>query len=102
MKAPPTCAGVQVFVNDTELTEAPRQQGRGFQLGRRTRQYWWSRGFRLMYAPDFEANNNPADSYYIHGGGPTFGLNITDPRSRATTLRLKHAQTDADSPRAAC
>lgn len=91
--------GVQVFVNDTEITgKRLVNKGEDLSWGAGRISTWWSRGFRLMYSPDFEANNDPENQYYIHGGKAyAFALNITDLlRPGENTLTLKHAQADPD------
>ena len=91
--------GVQVFLNGTELTgKRLVNKSEDFTWGAGRVGSWWSRGFRLMYAPDFEANNDPANSYYVHGGNAySFELNVDDLlQPGENTVTLKHAQADED------
>jgi hypothetical protein len=63
---------------------------------------WWAHGFRLMYSPDFEGNNQEGNQYYIAGGQAyTFDLDVTDLLvAGENTLKLAHAQLDPAFPRA--
>ena len=91
--------GIQIFLNETELTgKRLVNKSEDLTWGAGRVGAWWSRGFRLMYSPDFEANNDPADNYYIHGGKAyAFELNIADLlQPGENTLRIKHAQADPD------
>lgn len=91
--------GVQVFLNDTELTGRRLvNKSEDLTWGAGRVGTWWSRGFRLMYSPDFEANNDPENPYYIHGGKAyTFELNVHDLlQPGENTLRLKHPQADPE------
>lgn len=90
-------AALRVFVNGTELdasrltNKPPELQWGGGRIAS-----WWSRGFRLMYSPDFEGNDRPDNPYYIEGGQAyTFDLDITDLLVEGeNTLKLAHAQAD--------
>lgn len=96
--------GVRVFVNGAELDgRALVNKPRGLEWGGGRLSPWWSRGFRLMYSPDFEGNNQPDNPYYISSGQAyTFDLDLTGVlRPGENTLRLAHAQANPDFPRAA-
>ncbi len=91
--------GVRVYVNDREVA-GDRIVNKPLELwwGAGRVAPWWSGGFRLMYAPDFEANNDPESAYYVHGGRAyTFDLNITDLLvAGENALRLEHGQRAED------
>ncbi len=96
-------AGVRVYVNGRELhgdriVNKPQELEWGGNVA-----LWWSGGFRLMYSPDFEGNNQPDNPYYISTGQAyTFDLDITDLlQPGENTLRLTHAQRNPDFPREA-
>lgn len=96
--------GVRVFVNGTELDgKALVNKPADLEWGGGRVTPWWSRGFRLMYSPDFEGNDRPDNPYYISSGQAyIFDLDLSGLlQPGENTLRLAHAQADANFPRAA-
>jgi len=93
------CPGVRVEVNGheldgTRLVNKPDELEWG--LGKIAP--WWSGGFRLMYSPDFEGNNQEDNPYYVRGGQAyTFDLDVTDLlKVGENELLLRHAQREKD------
>ena len=91
--------GVRVHLNDTELDDRRLvNKLRELQWGAGQVASWWGRGFRLMYSPDFEGNDQPGNAYYIWGGQAyDFDLDITDLLvAGENALRLAHVQPAPD------
>jgi len=93
------CPGVRIEVNGrevdgTRLVNKPDELEWG--LGKIAP--WWSGGFRLMYSPDFEGNNQEGNAYYVRGGQAyTFDLDVTDLlKAGENELLLRHARPEKD------
>ncbi len=95
--------GVRVWLGDIEL-KGDRLVNKADQMqwGAGKISPWWGLGFRLMYSPDFEGNNQPTNKYYIPSGQAyTFDLDVSDLLvAGENTLKLAHAQLDPAFPRA--
>ncbi|MGD9497373.1 MAG: hypothetical protein AB7Y46_13825, partial [Armatimonadota bacterium] len=91
--------GIRVYLNGAELDgQALVNKPADLEWGGGRIAPWWSRGFRLMYSPDFEGNDEPDNPYYISSGQAyAFDLDLSGVlQPGENTLRLTHAQAAAD------